>query len=250
MLHKQLPSRLGKEPLIDSVFEIRFDTEISAAEIMPGYLHAKLGGDVKIERLPVSQLPQELRQKDPNLANQPLVRIMWEKQMLMVGDRSLAVGCLMPYPGWSKFHEVILKVVGLLADAGIVRSLARYSLKYVDMLTVQPGDTVSDWVNLKAAVGDVELKAQPFQLHMEIASGDYFHVLLIGSPAQAHGIDGVVRQGMVISVDTIAIGALPDLPVLIQELPERIHAIHACNKQMFFDCLTADAIKKLDPEYV
>lgn len=249
MLHKQLPSRLGKEPLIDAVFEIRFDTGISAAEIMPGYLHAKLGGEVKIERLPVSQLPLEIRQKDPNLANQPLVRITWENQLLIVGDRSLAVAPLMPYPGWAKFREVILRVVGLLAEAGIVRSLERYSLKYVDMLSVQAGDTVGDWVNLKVAVGDIELKAQPFQIHMEIASEKYVNALLVGSPAQAHGLDGVVRQGMIISVDTMAVDAIPELSVLIEQLPERIDDIHACNKQMFFDCLTSEAIKKLDPEY-
>lgn len=250
MRYNQLPSRLGKEPLIDAIFEIRFDTDISAAEIMPGYLHAKLGGDVKIERLPVSQLPHEVRQKDPNLLSQPLVRITWGNQLLMVGDRSLGVACLLPYPGWAKFREVILRVVGLLAESGIARSVERYSLKYVDMLSLQPGDVVSDWVSLNVSVGDTVLKAQPFQFHMEIATGDYFHGLLVGSPAQALGIDGVVRQGMVISVDTVAVGAMPDLASLIGQLPKRIDEIHASNKQMFFDCLTDNAIRKLEPEYV
>jgi uncharacterized protein (TIGR04255 family) len=249
MLHKQLPSRLGKEPIIDAVFEIRFDTSISAAEIMPGYLHSKLGGDVKIERLPVSQLPLEIRQKDPNLANQPLVRITWENQLLIVGDRTLAVGCLLPYPGWARFQTVILKVIGLLAEASIVRSVERYSLKYVDMLSVQDGDTVGDWVSLDVAVGDIKLTSQAFQFHMEIQAGDFVHGLLVGSPAQAQGMDGSVRNGMVISVDTIASRAMPNLQELVVQLPERINEIHLSNKQMFFDCLTVDGIKKLEPEY-
>jgi uncharacterized protein (TIGR04255 family) len=249
MRNRQLPSKLGKEPLIDAVFEIRFDAVISAAEIMPGHLHVKLGGDVKIERLPVSQLPPEVRQQDPNLANQPLVRINWENQLFMVGDRSLAVACLFPYPGWTKFREVILKVVGYLAESGIVRSVERYSIKYVDMLLLQPNDRVGDWVNLNVSVGDAVLTAQPFQLHMEIASGNYIHGLLLGSPAQARGLDGVTKQGMIISVDTVSNREIPDLTELVTQLPNRIDEIHTCNKQMFFDCLTDAGIEKLEPEY-
>jgi uncharacterized protein (TIGR04255 family) len=248
-LHQKLPDRLGKEPLIDAVFELRFDCAISAAEIMPGFLHAKLGGDVTIERLPVAQLPIEIRQNDPNLAGQPLVRITWANHLILVGDRSLAVGCLLPYPGWTKFREVILQIMNLLKESGIVRTLQRYSLKYVDMLSVQAGDSVSEWINLNVALGNVALSNQPFQMHMQIESGGYIHALLVGSPAQAQGVDGITREGMVISVDTMFLNGLPDFPTLIEQLRERVDDLHSSNKQVFFDCLTANAVEKLEPEY-
>lgn len=249
MVSKQLPTRLGKEPLIDVVFEIRFEVGTSAAEILPGFLHAKLGGGVKIERLPVSQLPLEIRRTDVNLANQPLVRITWKNYLLMVGDNSLAVGCLLPYPGWTEFRETILKIVAFLAEASIVQSVQRYSLKYVDILPVQQGENVGDWINVKVTVGESELKSQPFQLHMEEATGKYRHLLQLAAPAQAHGIDGVIRAGMVVSVDTVVVDTMPPFSELIAELPARIDDIHSSNKQMFFDCLTVGAVQKLEPVY-
>jgi hypothetical protein len=84
---------------------------------------------------------------------------------------------------------------------------------------------------------------------MEIASGNYIHGLLLGSPAQARGLDGVTKQGMIISVDTVSNREIPDLTELVTQLPNRIDEIHTCNKQMFFDCLTDGGIEKLEPEY-
>jgi uncharacterized protein (TIGR04255 family) len=139
--------------------------------------------------------------------------------------------------------------MNLLKESGIVRTLQRYSLKYVDMLSVQAGDSVSEWINLNVALGNVALSNQPFQMHMQIESGGYIHALLVGSPAQAQGVDGITREGMVISVDTMFLNGLPDFPTLIEQLRERVDDLHSSNKQVFFDCLTANAVEKLEPEY-
>lgn len=249
MSKNPLPTRLGKEPLIDAVFEVRFTTTISAADILPGYLRSKLGGDVRIERLPISSLPSEVREQDPNLANQPLVRMFWKNFIIVMGDKSLGVACVVPYPGWAVFRAVILELVTHLVGADIVGTIERFSLKYVDILEMETSVGVAEWLNLSLDVGGYKLKDRPFQLHIEIPRESFAHALLIGAPAKAQTLDGKVREGTILSVDTFSLGELPSFEQFVNELPGRIEALHEQNKQMFFDCLTPAAIDKLEPSY-
>ena len=72
-----LPKKLKKEPLIDAVFEVRFTSAFPAGGVLPGLLFGNLDGDKKIEQLPLLQLPQVIRDADPNLRFAPLSRLDW-----------------------------------------------------------------------------------------------------------------------------------------------------------------------------
>ena len=100
-----LPSKLKKEPIIDALFEMRFTSATSASSIVPGVLFSKLSGDKTIERLPTEQIPKQLLESEPNLRFAPLVRLHWDNFLISIGDRSLAVACKMPYPGWKTFRH-------------------------------------------------------------------------------------------------------------------------------------------------
>lgn len=52
-----LPSKLGKEPLMDAVFEMRFESQVPVASIWPGMLYGMLPGDKSMENLPLISLP-------------------------------------------------------------------------------------------------------------------------------------------------------------------------------------------------
>src|SRR5215216_8126973 len=73
MTTQPLPTKLRKEPLVDAVFEIRFSASIPATSVLPGFFFAKLGTPQwKVDRLPVADLPSQIRSADPNLRYQPL----------------------------------------------------------------------------------------------------------------------------------------------------------------------------------
>ena len=97
----KLPLKLGKEPLIEALFEMRFKATAPVSNILPGLLFTKFKGEKKIEKLPAAQLPEELRKVDPSLHYAPLLRIYWDRFMILTSDRSSGLACKMPYPGWN-----------------------------------------------------------------------------------------------------------------------------------------------------
>jgi uncharacterized protein (TIGR04255 family) len=246
--HSRLPTRLGKPVLIDALFEIRFEGE-SAADVLPGLFYSQLDGDTKIERLPISNIPAPIRQTDPNLANQPLVRILWSKYLILVGDASLTVGCQLPYPGWSQFRTEIIKIITVFVKARVAKSVNRYAIKYVDLLDGGAQDTLSENIVMSLSVGGQEIGKLPFNLNAELDVDKYRHVLQIAVPAQVQLMSGEKRAGLVLSIDTVVQDFKLPLEGLLEVLEKELDAIHSANKEMFFSCLTSEAIQKLEPQY-
>lgn len=244
-----LPKKLKKEPLIDAVFEVRFTSAFPAGGILPGLLFGKLGGDKKIEQLPLSQLPQVMRDADPNLRFAPLIRLDWEQFYINVGDRSVSVGFKYPYPGWNSFKPAIIEVMDVLKDENVIKSVERYSLKYIDLLPATDLREQVSFVNFDVTLAGHKLEDEAFQIRLEIPRDGFIHAVQVVSSATATLHTGESRQGLVVDVDTIANqqgGAFEDLLI---EFSDKLEAIHQANKKVFFDCLKPQTIKALEPEY-
>ncbi|MBK1646811.1 hypothetical protein CKO25_19645 [Thiocapsa imhoffii] len=144
MMNEKLPRRLHKEPIIDALFECRFLAHLPLSSILPGVIFSDLKGEKKLERLPHAEIPEVIRNNDPNLQYIPLIRIRLADYSLMIGDRSMAVACNLPYQGWPHFKSMILSMMEILKQASLVDGLTRYSLKYVDLIeSKDPADQVS-----------------------------------------------------------------------------------------------------------
>lgn len=241
-----LPTKLTKEPLVEAIFEIRFLSSVNVSDILPGFLHSKVKG-AKVERLPLGQLPREFRQNDAQLAQQPVLQIQLPGFLLLVGDKSLAISCLLPYLGWMAFKAEIQKMLSYLKEAEIVEKVERYALKYIDVIE---GNSVAETigrVNLAVSLGNNKLRDSAFQLKFEVARDEFIHVLQLGAPGIVTLVGGQTRQGLVLTVDSISVKN--ELPLDPTENELFLDRIHQANKEIFFECLTDDAVKFLEPVY-
>lgn len=250
MTSKQLPTKLGKEPLIDVVCGVNFDSEHSAETILPGLLLSKLTGkQPRFETLPVAQLPQMVRDSDPNLQNAPLMRIVVDEQFtILIGSKWLGVGCQMPYSGWSSFKEMIQMVFGVLSNVPSMRSVERHSLKYVDFIKSDSGIVLMTKFNLKIEVAGQELTDQATQIRTEILEGAFVHAVTIMSPANAVQPDGHSILGALIDVDTHRIEKFT-LNDFLSQLSNLLDEIHLSNKAFFFNLLSDAGLEELEPKY-
>lgn len=240
-----LPLRLQKEPLIDAVFEVRYSSAIPASNILPGVFFSKYPGKITIERLPTSELPQPLLQADPNLQFAPLIRLYWKNFVVLIGDRSLAVGCKLPYPGWANFKIAIIEIITLLRDTGIVETIQRFSMKYVDLIRSADISEQISMINASVVVGDHVLQKEAFSLRMEIPENGCINAVQIVSSAIAALPDGSTQEGVIIDIDTISSVENQSFDQLLSQLD----AMHATNKAMFFKCLRPETIETLGPVY-
>lgn len=245
----QLPDKLKKEPLIDAIFEVRFAGNASGADVIPGFLFGKLDGEKSIERLPAAELPRPVRDNDANLRFAPLVRLNWRQFTIAIGDRVLAVGCKLPYPGWSEFKPAILDIVGLVKSLGIIQSVQRYSMKYVDLI---PADSIVEQIArtcISISLGDHHVTKEHFSLRLEIPESEMVHIINIITSAIAELPDGSKKEGVIVDIDTIKNANGVAFDTWLSELSNGLDVMHLANKQKFFDSLAPQTIDDLEPIY-
>jgi uncharacterized protein (TIGR04255 family) len=250
MITQALPKKLKKEPIVDAVFEIRFSSSTMASTVMPGFFFAKLEPkEWKVEPLPVSQIPSHVRNPDPTLRYQPLMRIHWDNFLILIGDTTLGIACKMPYPGWIDFRERIIRVIGLLLDSKIVQAIERYSLKGVDIIECEKLADQIKMINMDIRVGGHALKEENFTVRLQIPYNDFLTIVQIAAPAEATMPDKKKKIGILVDIDTICDYQSNDLTKFKEELLHRLDAIHLETKRMFFDCLKPETIEYLEPVY-
>lgn len=245
----RLPTKLGNEPLIDAIFEVRFVGSMPASVVLPGIFFGKLPGKKIIEHLPIAQIPKPLRDADQNLKFAAISRIDWDAYFINVGDFSLSVSCKYPYPGWSKFRDAITKAIEILNSAGIVEKVERYSLKYIDLFPATTNREKVSMLNMKVMIADHELREEPFQMRMEISKDGLIHAVQIVSSANAVLHNGLTKDGLVLDVDTLAVLDSISMQNLQNDFSIKLDFIHSANKAMFFDCLNPKTIAALEPSY-
>ena len=250
MNRQPLPKKLAKEPLIDVVFEVRFSAIGAGSTVLPGLLFSKLPNVGNIEPLPALQLPQQIRDSDPQFQFAPLNRIWWGNFALLVGDKTLAVGCKMPYPGWDSFRSAIVQVLSLLKETNFFTSIDRYSLKYVDFFDTGNDHSLAlTHFDLDLRIGKHKLAAENTVLRIEIPRDSFLHAIQMVTEANIQQEGTQVRRGAILDVDTLRLHREDDMNKFVAELPEALERIHLANKEVLFECLSVEGLKRLEPQY-
>lgn len=245
----RFPVKLKSDPLIDRVFEIRFKPNLSASTILPGALYGSLNGTKQLERLPMSDIPAPIRESDPSFRFSALTRLMWDRFAVMIGDRMLAVGAVPPYPGWSVFKPAIAKVLEVVSATKLGGKLERYSFKSVNLFPNALG-TAKQLVEIELRIGPRDATEDLFQVRNEFRESGIIDVIQISSRTTVTNAEGAVKQGMLLDIDSIVqLETSTDLESFLVENEAAVDKLHAHNNRRFFECLTKEAIAKLDPVY-
>lgn len=218
--------------------------------MLPGALYSVFGEPASsIEKLPLAQVPEQIRQADPNLQFAPLVRLVWKDYALLIGDGSIAVSCNLPYPGWLNFRAAIFKVVDAVSRIGIANSINRYSVKYVDLVPEPSVERQVRGLNWNIRVGKHELAAEIASVRVEIPRGDYLHLVSIQTAGLVNLPGARQVEGVIVDVDTICNVSAVTLAEFMIDMNNRLDLIHAENKVMFFECITQETLQALEPSY-
>jgi len=243
----KLPKRLRKEPLLDALFEFRLDVRFPISNIIPGFFFSNIKGDKHLERLPHSEIPEAIRNSDPSLQYLPLVRIRLDNYSFLIGDRSVAVACNLPYRGWNDFKSTIIEMTEILKKTELINGIVRYSVKYVDFIKSDDSADQVSLANLSLRIGSHSLTKEPYQVRMDIPADGFINVVQIISGVTLPDKSSV--EGVVIDIDTIKNTDGISLEETEQNLDESLEHIHRISKTTFFDCLTPQTLSRLEPEY-
>lgn len=246
-----LPTRLRSEPLVDILFEARFESTSPAAAVLPGRLDVLLKDEAIIwKKLPASDMPEAIRLQEPNLRYTPLIQGVMGGFLISLSDQSIIISCSLPYLGWTKFRGTILKVCKALEDVSFIKSYSRCSLRYIDLIPHQNDLNQASLIDISLKLGSTELTDQMFQVRLESRKDEIINIIQLNS--STHVVLNQTqeeRRGLLVDVDTIYTHPDEQPSAFIEKLEERLNLLHHQNKETFFSCLTKETIKNLEPEY-
>lgn len=246
---RELPTKLTAEPIIDAVIELRLEAGTSLVDVVPGVLKHELGAEVQdFTRLPVADIPKQIRDQDPNLHYQPLMRISLPGYVVLVGDRVVALACALPYPGGEAFKDKALSLFKLVFSLGIVSGVTRYSIKYVDFIPSKNPKDVLSLVDLRMEIGGVDSSRSAFTVRLDTDDKVYKYVIQLTAPVNVAVDHKPMEQGILIDIDTICEIGAESVEGFFNSLPDKLNNIHLASKTKFFGLLTDEGLKHLGAE--
>ena len=243
----RLPEKLEKTPLIDAIFELRFEPCVeSVGDLLPGMLYATYEDEYsEVESLPLSSMPRKLRKKDDRLTYSAHNQLAGKRNILRIGDRVVILSIVWPYPGWQDFLNDILILIEKLQATKLIKSPSRFSLRYVNIIETQAERQLS-LLNTKIEIANRPVSEKGFQLRLEKHLNEFITILKI-SPNTVAELKGIgERAGILIDIDTI------------QEIKgdsfwsstkDHLNNCHRILKDNFFSLLLPETLESLGPGY-
>jgi uncharacterized protein (TIGR04255 family) len=247
----RIPKRLNKEPLIEAIWQVQFESAIGVpiGDLLPGVLFTALRSQhegLQLQRLPSADIPAQMAQVDPNLRHMAKYRMEDKNSpfMFQVGDRVITLNCRRPYAGWNEFKEKIISLVKVVENSGLLPVPTRHSLRYIDLLTLEPAPGLS-FLQMSMKLGAFDTQNRPIQTRVELLDGNCIHAVQIATPAQVQFPEGM-KDGAIVDLETFPSENLKGW----NEIATQIDYLHERSKALFFEnILTDKAIEQMEPEY-
>lgn len=242
------PVRLGKDPIVDAVAEIRFKSAHSGvADLMQGLLYGSLRSEYpQTQSLAAAQLPRAVRDLDPALANVPLYEMGGDGGRILGADRSVGVAVGAPYPGWGIFKKRALKAFMAVLETGLVSEVERVSVKYINLLPAPPRANLQELIQAQIQVGLSAVSRNPLHLRTEFPIGPTTVILSLTTNATAQRNGQDVGHGLVVDIDVVFNGPLERDVATLGDALEQAHTVE---KDFFYDLITAETLQSCEPIY-
>lgn len=248
------PTTLETDPIAEAIFELRFRprNDLYASEILPGVLYKDLQSEFpKFSKLAATNIPIEIRSRDPKLIYAPTNRFDGDQYAIQTGDRVFNISCKRPYHGWPAFRDKILNLVDLLRSTEIFDSIERFSLKYSNLIEPQEGRPKLKLLDANAQIGPFDLNEHGCNLTTEIKSGDTVTIINIVTSAEVV-IPGAEKplSGLLLNIDTIHI--FPEhirSPEFWESFGARIDDLRAIEKNIFFSLMSNETVARYGPVF-
>lgn len=243
-----IPIKLNNDPILEALVELRFTkSTMPVCEILTGFLFSALKSshqNIVIKKLPISQIPSEIRSNDPNLTFAPLTQIICDQFGILIGDQVCTITCQKPYKGWPEFKKFIISVLEILKKSGLISEIQRYSIKYVNLIP----ETVRVPLKTSLAIGDLELAEAGKFIRAEIRNSEFVTILNIqfNITLVLENRPGELFKGTVLDIDTIVEHNREDFFSNHETLLDKARNEE---KKIFYSVITKDALDSFQPTF-
>jgi len=239
----EIPKKIENCPIVDSVIELRFKSSIFPNAVF-GLIFSALQKDFpKVEKLPILQLPEQLRDTDPNFKFKAHYRLISDDGFsVQVGPDVLVMGSPIPYPGWELYFDKIKLVIEKVYDTGVIEQVVRLGVRFINFFDLD----IFEQINLGISINNDSHKPKNTQLRTEIEKNGFLNTLNIANNAKQAIGNNQERNGSIIDIDTFKEYKDGDFRKIYET---EIKTAHNSEKEIFFNLLKTEYLKTFNPEY-
>jgi len=239
----EIPKKIDNCPIVDSVVELRFKSSIFPNAVF-GLIFNSLQNDFPtVEKLPILQLPEQLRDSDPNFKFKAQYRLVSQDgYSVQIGPDVIVMGAPTPYPGWDNFFIKIKLVIDKALEAGVVERVLRLGVRFINFFE----EDIFEQINLDISINGKPHKTRKTQLRTEVESGGFLNTLNVANNATQKIDNNQKRNGSIIDIDTFKGYNDVNFKNIYQA---EITKAHKIEKEIFFKLLKTEYLESLNPKY-
>jgi len=235
----KLPLSINPCPIIEAIFEIRFDSSFPGDAIF-GIIFNQFKDEFQnVEQLPILQLPAAIRNQDPNLKFSPHYKIKKDNFIIQIGPNVFSLTNIKEYCGWKVFSEKIFDIYNKVLELGLIKKQFRTALRYINIL---PDINVFEKSNLGIKLNDKTLGANQINFTAEIPYKHGASNLKLINFAEAI-FENQATKGSIVDIDTYVQQEKFD------NFKDAVECAHRAEKELFFNLLEQEFLNTLNPVY-
>lgn len=243
-LMKPLPVSISPCPIIDSIFEIRFSTNINENAVF-GILYNMFKNDYpNVEDLGMQQIPATIRSIDPNFKYKPHYRINNNSNdsphsafPIQIGSNVITISSFPIYSGWNMFSAKIFSVLQTIQQAGIISEVERIGLRYLNFFEFP----IFGKTRIQILLDSREIPYFETSLRTIFTQDLFSSTLNI-----ANSFNWNAKNGSLIDIDTSRVEGLSNF---FDEYQGIIQNQHLVEKTLFFRLLNSSFLDELNPHF-
>jgi len=237
----KIPKRINPCPIIEAIVEMRFES-ILPPDAVFGVIYNEFKNEyTKVDKLPILQLPEVLRTRDPNLKYQPYYKLSHENFLLQIGPNVLSIVNINDYVGWDIFSSKIKDTFTKIYNLRFISEIIRLGIRYINFFE----SDIFENINLKFSLSREPFFSDQITFRSTIKTGKFSSNLQILNKGNIT-VKNISKTGSIIDIDTFVQNAKTDIFSNISELLENGHEEE---KKMFFKLLNEDFLNNFNPEY-
>lgn len=235
-----LPVKIEPCPLIETVIELRLQRKdaIPQDAVFGIVFNALKVKYPSVKGLPILELPEPIRNNDPNLKYAPYYISTRDNISLNIGPNVISLGCQSPYVGWTKLFSEIKETFNTIHDTGVFEKVLRVSIRAIDFFDGNIFENINLKINLMGSV--VTPKNTIFKT--VLMEGEISTVLQIANDVNIKTSDSKELLGSVVDLDSFYLAREKE-DLKINEIFDRVEEVHLVEKKLFFTLMNEDFLK-------
>jgi uncharacterized protein (TIGR04255 family) len=236
-----IPKKITPCSIVEAVFEARFETSIPSAAVL-GLLYPNLLDKFQnFNELPILQIPEDIRNQNPNLKYQPFYRFSDNANFeILVGSNVVAISNTKNYAGWELFSENIYFILNILLEAKIPSAISRFGLRYMSFFELD----IFKVINFELTQNKSPILSEALFINSLLRCDNFLINLQLSNNVI---LPENQKKGSLVDIDTYVENI--ELEMFKEEYKPILENAHLQEKKLFFGLLNKDFLDSFSPEY-